>query len=47
MYLDAGTNSAQYLNDPLYLGMRKVRPSTEDLYSFVDEFVEVVGSMLR
>src|SRR6266481_4413681 len=42
MYLDAGTNNEQYLHDPLYLGMRKTRPSTEDLYSFVDEFVEAV-----
>jgi len=40
MYLDAGTNNEQYLHDPLYLGMRKARPSTEELYSFVDEFVE-------
>src|SRR5690242_1998755 len=42
MYLDAGTNNEQYLRDPLYLGMRKTRPATEDLYSFVDEFVEAV-----
>jgi malate dehydrogenase (oxaloacetate-decarboxylating)(NADP+) len=42
MYLDAGTNNEQYLNDPLYLGLRKTRPATEDLYSFVDEFVEAV-----
>src|SRR5262245_22160953 len=42
MYLDAGTNNEQYLHDPLYLGMRKTRPSTVDLYSFVDEFVEAV-----
>jgi malate dehydrogenase (oxaloacetate-decarboxylating)(NADP+) len=42
MYLDAGTNNEQYLHDPLYLGLRKARPSTEDLYSFVDEFVEAV-----
>ena len=42
MYLDAGTNNEQYLNDPLYLGMRKTRPPTEDLFSFVDEFVEAV-----
>ena len=42
MYLDAGTNNEQYLNDPLYLGLRERRPSTEDLYSFVDEFVEAV-----
>ena len=42
MYLDAGTNNEQYLQDPLYLGMRKTRPSTDELYSFVDEFVEAV-----
>lgn len=42
MYLDAGTNNEQYLADPLYLGLRERRPSTEDLYSFVDEFVEAV-----
>src|SRR5271154_4773963 len=42
MYLDAGTANEQYLHDPLYLGLRKTRPPTEDLYSFVDEFVEAV-----
>jgi malate dehydrogenase (oxaloacetate-decarboxylating)(NADP+) len=42
MYLDAGTNNEQCLHDPLYLGMRKTRPSTEELYSFVDELVEAV-----
>jgi malate dehydrogenase (oxaloacetate-decarboxylating)(NADP+) len=42
MYLDAGTNNEQYLHDPLYLGMRKARPATTDLFSFVDEFVEAV-----
>ena len=42
MYLDAGTNNDQYLRDPLYLGLRKTRPSTEELYSFVDEFVDAV-----
>ena len=42
MYLDAGTNNEQYLHDPLYLGMRKTRPKTEELYSFVDEFVAAV-----
>src|SRR5579864_2104091 len=42
MYLDAGTNNETYLHDPLYLGLRKPRPSTEDLYSFVDEFVLAV-----
>ena len=42
MYLDAGTNNEQYLHDPLYLGLRKARPTTADLFSFVDEFVEAV-----
>jgi malate dehydrogenase (oxaloacetate-decarboxylating)(NADP+) len=42
MYLDAGTNNAQYLHDPLYLGMRKTRPPTEELFSFVDEFMQAV-----
>jgi malate dehydrogenase (oxaloacetate-decarboxylating)(NADP+) len=42
MYLDAGTNNEQYLHDPLYLGMRKTRPQTDDLYSFVDEFMQAV-----
>jgi malate dehydrogenase (oxaloacetate-decarboxylating)(NADP+) len=42
MYLDAGTNNEALLNDPLYLGLRQVRPKTEELYSFVDEFVDAV-----
>src|SRR6201981_3114908 len=40
MYLDAGTNNQALLNDPLYLGLRRQRPSTAALYAFVDEFVE-------
>jgi malate dehydrogenase (oxaloacetate-decarboxylating)(NADP+) len=42
MYLDAGTNNETYLNDPLYVGLRKHRPSSDELYAFVDEFVEAV-----
>src|SRR3984885_4289422 len=42
MYLDAGTNNQTLLHDPLYLGLRRPRPSTEELYAFVDEFVEAV-----
>jgi malate dehydrogenase (oxaloacetate-decarboxylating)(NADP+) len=42
MYLDAGTNNESLLNDPLYLGLRQTRPKTEDLFSFVDEFVDAV-----
>src|ERR1700740_1159826 len=45
MYLDAGTNNEQYLHDPLYLGMRQTRPATEELYSFVDEFVGAVQEL--
>ena len=33
-------SSVRLLNDPLYLGLRRRRPSTEELYAFVDEFVE-------
>ncbi|MBI4806168.1 MAG: NAD-dependent malic enzyme [Desulfovibrio sp.] len=42
MCLDAGTNNQSLLNDPLYLGLRRPRPKTDDLYSFVDEFVAAV-----
>jgi malate dehydrogenase (oxaloacetate-decarboxylating)(NADP+) len=42
MYLDAGTNNETNLRDPLYLGLRQHRPLTEELYSFVDEFVDAV-----
>ncbi|HBZ69449.1 MAG TPA: NAD-dependent malic enzyme, partial [Deltaproteobacteria bacterium] len=42
MYLDAGTNNQSCLNDPLYLGLRQSRRATEELYAFVDEFVEAV-----
>src|SRR6516162_7431777 len=42
MYLDAGTDNQQLLNDPLYLGLRRPRPRTEELYAFVDEFVDAV-----
>jgi malate dehydrogenase (oxaloacetate-decarboxylating)(NADP+) len=42
MYLDAGTNNETYLRDPLYVGLRQHRPSAEELYPFVDEFVDAV-----
>ena len=42
LYLDAGTNNQTRLGDPLYLGLRRQRPRTEELYAFVDEFVEAV-----
>lgn len=42
MYLDAGTNNEQYLQDPLYMGLRKRRVANKELFEFVDEFVEAV-----
>lgn len=42
MYLDAGTDNEELLDDPLYLGMRKRRPKAGELYAFVDEFMEAV-----
>src|SRR6201997_236636 len=45
MYLDAGTNNQTYLRDPLYVGLRQRRPSSEELYTFVDEFVEAVQEL--
>jgi malate dehydrogenase (oxaloacetate-decarboxylating)(NADP+) len=42
MFLDAGTNNDEVLRDPLYLGLRRTRPRTEELYAFVDELVEAV-----
>ncbi|KAK0534528.1 hypothetical protein OC834_001843 [Tilletia horrida] len=36
--LDMGTNTQKYLDDPLYLGLRRKRPVTsEEFYAFTDE----------
>ncbi|MCU1685115.1 MAG: malic enzyme [Amycolatopsis sp.] len=40
--LDVGTDNAQCLEDPQYLGWRHRRISDEDYYEFVDEFVAAV-----
>jgi malate dehydrogenase (oxaloacetate-decarboxylating)(NADP+) len=42
LFLDAGTNNEEALRDPLYLGLRQTRPRTDELYQFVDEFVNAV-----
>lgn len=38
--LDVGTNRADLINDPLYLGVRHRRLSGEEYYAFMDRFVE-------
>lgn len=43
--IDVGTNNQGLLQDPLYLGIRQARPSTEELFAFVDEFVEAVQTV--
>ena len=42
LLLDCGTNNEQYLSDPLYLGLKRKRPSTDELDAFVQEFVDAV-----
>src|SRR5438132_13266374 len=42
IYMDTGTNNEEYLNDPLYVGLRRHRPASEELYAVVDEFVDAV-----
>jgi malate dehydrogenase (oxaloacetate-decarboxylating)(NADP+) len=42
MLLDCGTDNQDLLDDPLYIGLRKKRPSTTDLDEFVDELVDAV-----
>ncbi len=37
--LDCGTNNEQLLRDPLYLGMRQIRPTDAEMDDFVDEFI--------
>ncbi len=38
--LDCGTNNEELLRDPLYLGLRKPRPSDAEMDAFVDEFIQ-------
>ena len=45
LLLDCGTDNQKLLNDPLYLGIRQNRPATDELDSFVQEFVEAVQEL--
>ena len=40
--LDSGTNNEEFLQDPLYLGLRQKRPSLAVQQEFMDEFMEAV-----
>jgi malate dehydrogenase (oxaloacetate-decarboxylating)(NADP+) len=37
--LDLGTNNQQFLDDPLYLGLRQRRVSGPEMTEFMDEFM--------
>ncbi|KAF9450626.1 hypothetical protein P691DRAFT_665000 [Macrolepiota fuliginosa MF-IS2] len=37
--LDLGTNTDQFLDDPLYLGLRRKRVSDQEMTEFMDEFM--------
>lgn len=40
--IDVGTNTQAYLEDPLYLGLRRERVTGDDYFALVDEFVQAV-----
>ncbi|KAL4073155.1 hypothetical protein V8B97DRAFT_2033450 [Scleroderma yunnanense] len=40
--LDLGTNTQRYLDDPLYIGIRRKRPSPEEMDEFMDEFIQAM-----
>jgi malate dehydrogenase (oxaloacetate-decarboxylating) len=44
--LDVGTDNAELLDDPQYLGWRHRRIGDEDYYAFIDEFVAAVREEL-
>jgi malate dehydrogenase (oxaloacetate-decarboxylating)(NADP+) len=43
--LDVGTNNAQLVDDPLYLGLRQPRVRGDEYVEFVGEFVEAVQQL--
>lgn len=40
--LDLGTNTQRYLDDPLYIGVRRPRPLGPEMDEFMDEFMEAM-----
>lgn len=42
--VDVGTDSDEVRDDPLYLGLQRKRPKTEELVEFVDEVMEALNA---
>ncbi|KAG6814269.1 hypothetical protein H0H92_015384 [Tricholoma furcatifolium] len=40
--LDLGTNTEKFLEDPLYIGVRRKRPGVEEMDGFMNEFIEAM-----
>ncbi|KAF5315039.1 hypothetical protein D9619_007319 [Psilocybe cf. subviscida] len=40
--LDLGTNTQKFIDDPLYLGVRRRRPDTVEMDEFMNEFMEAM-----
>lgn len=45
VHLDVGTNNPEYLNDPLYIGLRQPRTGGAEYIALMDEFVQAVQEL--